>query len=359
MKKFLIKSSFGSYEVNNGRLSKSFFFKNSKNVFYLVDKNVYLRNKIINKIKKNIILIKSNENSKSYLKISDIIKKILEKKIKRDSVIFAIGGGVVQDISGFMASILFRGIKWNFIPTTILAQCDSCIGGKTSINFDKYKNQLGNFYPPKKVFLDTNFLDTLKIRDIKSGLGEMAHYYLVSNLKDWKFFKNNLENLVRKDFNKNIMRLLIFKSLKIKKKFIEKDEFDKGPRLILNYGHTFGHTIEKITNYKIPHGMAVAHGINMSNFFSLQYKFINKKMFKEIEHQMSKIVDLSELKNINAMRFLEIIKKDKKNKKNQIRLVLTKGFGKMFIKNFNKDLKFVSLLKKYFVYIANFKIESL
>ena len=359
MKKFLIKSSFGSYEVNNGRLSKSFFFKNSKNVFYLVDKNVYLRNKIINKIKKNLILIKSNENSKSYLKISDIIKKILEKKIKRDSVIFAIGGGVVQDISGFMASILFRGIKWNFIPTTILAQCDSCIGGKTSINFDKYKNQLGNFYPPKKVFLDTNFLDTLKIRDIKSGLGEMAHYYLVSNLKDWKFFKNNLENLVRKDFNKNIMRLLIFKSLKIKKRFIEKDEFDKGPRLILNYGHTFGHTIEKITNYKIPHGMAVAHGINMSNFFSLQYKFINKKMFKEIEHQMSKIVDLSELKNINAMRFLEIIKKDKKNKKNQIRLVLTKGFGKMFIKNFNKDLKFVSLLKKYFVYIANFKIESL
>ena len=359
MKKFLIKSSFGSYEVNNVRLSKSFFFKNSKNVFYLVDKNVYLRNKIINKIKKNIILIKSNENSKSYLKISDIIKKMLEKKIKIDSVIFAIGGGVVQDISGFMASILFRGIKWNFIPTTILAQCDSCIGGKTSINFDKYKNQLGNFYPPKKIFLDTNLLDTLKIRDIKSGLGEMAHYYLVSNLKDWKFFRNNLENLARKNFNKNIMRLLIFKSLKIKKRFIEKDEFDKGPRLVLNYGHTFGHAIEKITNYKIPHGMAVAHGINMSNFFSLQYKFINKKMYKEIEYQMGKIVDLSELKNVNVMRFLEIIKKDKKNKKNKIRLILTKGFGKMFIKNFNKDLKFVSLLKKYFVYIANFKIESL
>lgn len=303
MKKFLIKSSFGSYEVNNVRLTKSFFLKNPENVFYLVDKNVYLKNAIINKIKKNIILIKSNENSKSYLKISDIIKKALGKKIKRDSVIFAIGGGVVQDISGFMASILFRGIKWNFIPTTILAQCDSCIGGKTSINFNKYKNQLGNFYPPKKIFLDTNFLDTLKIQDIKSGLGEMAHYYLVSNLKDWKFFKNNLENVVRKNFNKNIMRLLIFKSLKIKKEFIEKDEFDKGQRLILNYGHTFGHTIEKITNYKMPHGMAVAHGINMSNFFSLQYKFINKKTFKEIEHQMGKIVDLSELKKYKCDAF--------------------------------------------------------
>ena len=358
MKKIKIKSSFGSYEINDSRLSKSFFLKNSENVFYLVDKNVYLKNKIINTIKKNIILIKSDENAKNYLKISNIIKKILEKKIKRDSVIFAIGGGVVQDISGFIASILFRGIKWNFIPTTILAQCDSCIGGKTSINFDKYKNQLGNFYPPKEIFLDTNFLGTLKIRDIKSGLGEMAHYYLVSNLNDWKFFKKNLENQVQKNFNKNIMKSLIFKSLKIKKKFIEKDEFDKGPRLILNYGHTFGHAIEKITNYKIPHGMAVAHGINMSNFFSLQYKFINKKIFEEIECQMGKIVDLSELRKINAMHFLEIVKKDKKNKKNQIRIILTKGFGKMFIKNLNNDLIFISLLKKYFHYIANFKMTS-
>jgi len=251
-----------------------------------------------------------------------------------------------------VASILFRGIKWNFIPTTILAQCDSCIGGKTSINFDRYKNQLGNFYPPKKILLDTNFLDTLNIRDIKSGLGEMAHYYLVSNLNDWNFFKKSLKNLVRKNFNKNIMRSLIFKSLKIKKKFIEIDEFDKGPRLILNYGHTFGHAIEKITNYKIPHGMAVAHGINMSNFFSLQYKLINMKIFKDIENQMSKIVDLSKLKKINARYFLEIVKKDKKNKKNQIRLILTKGFGKMFIKNLNNELKFISFLKIYFYYIG-------
>ena len=359
MRKFLIKSSFGSYEVNNSKISKRFFLKNSKNVFYLIDRNVYLKNKIINKIKKNRILIKSDENSKNYQQISKIIKKMLEKKIKKDSIIFAIGGGVVQDISGFVASILFRGVKWNFIPTTILAQCDSCIGGKTSINFDKYKNQLGNFYPPKKIFLDTNFLDTLNIRDIKSGLGEMAHYYLVSHSNDWKFFKNNLKNLVKKNFNKNIMRSLIFRSLKIKKKFIEKDEFDKGPRLILNYGHTFGHAIEKITNYKIPHGMAVAHGINMSNFFSLQHKFINKEMFKEIEYQMSKIVNLSKIKKINAIRFLEIIKKDKKNKKNQIRLILTKGFGKMFIKNFSRDLIFISMLKKYFIYIANLKMTSL
>ncbi len=358
MKKIKIKSSFYNYEVINKKISKKFLFSNSKNVFYLVDKNVYLKNKIINKIKKNIILIKSNEDSKNYIEISKVIKKIIQKNIKRDSVIFAIGGGIVQDISGFIASILFRGIKWNFIPTTILAQCDSCIGGKTSINFDKYKNQLGNFYPPQKIFLDPNLLKTLNIRDIKSGLGEMAHYYLVSDSKDWLFFKKNLPNLIKKNFDENIMKSLILKSLKIKKRFIEIDEFDTGPRLILNYGHTFGHAIEKITNYSVPHGMAVAHGINMSNFFSLQCKLINKPMFNEIQYQMNKIVNLSDLRKINVKNFLKIIKKDKKNKRNEIRLVLTKGFGKMFIKSFNSDIKFTSLFSKYIYHIKNLEMNS-
>lgn len=358
MKSLKIKSSFGSYEVIDAKLSKSFFFKNSKNSIFLVDKNVYKKNKIINKIKKNLILIDSNENAKSYLNISFIIRKIIKKKIKRDSVIYAIGGGIVQDISGFISSILFRGVKWNFIPTTILAQCDSCIGGKTSINFDKYKNQIGNFYPPNKIFLDTSFLETLKIQDIKSGLGEMAHYYLVSNISDWSFYKKNLTFLVKKNFNKNLMKQLIFRSLRIKKKFIEKDEFDLGPRLILNYGHTFGHAIEKITNYKIPHGIAVAHGINMSNFFSMKYKLINKKMFSDIENQMNKIVNLSVLKNMNVNHFLQIVKKDKKNKKNSIRLILTKGLGKMFIKSINNDAKFVFLMKKYLNYVSSINVKN-
>ena len=221
---------------------------------------------------------------------------ILKKEIKRDYEICSIGGGIVQDISGFVSSILFRGINWVYIPTTILSQCDSCIGGKTSINFAKYKNQIGNFYPPKKIFLDTSFLKTLNIKDIKSGLGEMAHYYLVANKKEWNFFKLNLDRVLRKKFNIKIMKKLIFKSLKIKKRFIEEDEFDQGYRLILNYGHTFGHAIEKITNYKIPHGLAVAHGINISNFFSLKLGLINKKMFDEIEEQISKITKLSKIK---------------------------------------------------------------
>jgi 3-dehydroquinate synthase len=347
MKKILIRSSLGGYQVKNIEISKNFFSKNLNNYFYLIDKNIYSKNKIIKKIKGNKILIKSNEDAKNYNNISKVIKKIIEGNINRESVIVAIGGGIVQDISGFIASILFRGIKWNFIPTTILAQCDSCIGGKTSINFNSYKNQLGNFYPPKKIFLDIRLLSTLPLKDIKSGLGEMAHYYLVSNAKDWNFYKKNLKKVLKKNFDKKIMRSLIFKSLLIKKKFIEKDEFDTGKRLILNYGHTFGHAIEKITNYKISHGMAVAHGINIANFFSLKLNLINKEKFEEIENQISKIVNLSELKRMNVEHFLKIIKKDKKNKNGQIRLILTRGVGKMFIKSVNKESKFIYLIKEY------------
>jgi len=347
MKKILIHSSLGKYQVKSIKISKDFFSKNSNNYFYLIDKNLYSKNKIIKKIKRNKILIKSNESAKNYHNISKIIKRLIEKNINRESVIIAIGGGIVQDISGFIASILFRGIQWNFIPTTILAQCDSCIGGKTSINFNSYKNQLGNFYPPKKIFLDINLLNTLPLKDIKSGLGEMAHYYLVSNLKDWSFYKKNLKKVLKKNFDKKIMRSLIFKSLLIKKKFIEKDEFDTGKRLILNYGHTFGHAIEKITDYKISHGMAVAHGINMANFFSFRLNLLKKKIFDEIESQMLKIVNLEELKGMNVNHFLKIIKKDKKNKNGQIRLILTKGVGKMFIKTVNKETKFIYLIKEY------------
>ena len=121
MKKILIRSSLGGYQVKNIEISKNFFSKNLNNYFYLIDKNIYSKNKIIKKIKGNKILIKSNEDAKNYNNISKVIKKIIEGNINRESVIVAIGGGIVQDISGFIASILFRGIKWNFIPTTILA----------------------------------------------------------------------------------------------------------------------------------------------------------------------------------------------------------------------------------------------
>ena len=347
--KITIKSKFGNYTVENiNKLS----FKKSENNFYLIDKNVY--KKILKKnIKGKLIILDTSEKLKNYYEIGKIIKKLINLKVRKNSIIIAIGGGIVQDIAGFISSILFRGIQWNFYPSTLLSQGDSCIGAKTSINFAEAKNQLGNFYPPSKIFIFTDFLKFLKKKDIYSGLGELAHYFLVSNSKDWRFYVLNFEKFL-KESNKNrniILQKLTFKSLLIKKKFIEKDELDTGKRLILNYGHSFGHSIEKLTNYKIPHGLAVAHGINIANFFSFKLNLMNYKKFKEIEKIIRKIVNLNEISKLNSINFVNILKKDKKNVGNSFRLILSKGVGRMFVKKINNKNIFKNLLKDYLKYV--------
>ena len=156
--RFKIKSKFKVYNLEFIKSYKNKIRSYNKNQLFIIDRkvfNLFIKNQF--QIK-NLILINSSEKNKSYNKIANVINKILKKKITKKSKIVAIGGGVTQDITSFICSIYFRGIDWDFFPTTLLAQGDSCIGGKTSINFDKYKNQLGNFYPPTNIFIDTVFL---------------------------------------------------------------------------------------------------------------------------------------------------------------------------------------------------------
>jgi 3-dehydroquinate synthase len=174
---------------------------------------------------------------------------------------------------------MYRGVDWVHIPTTLLAQGDSCIGSKTSINFGKFKNQLGNFFSPKQIFIDVNFLKTLDKADLISGLGEMAHYFLVSSCEDFLYFKSEYHNAQN---NLNILKDLIIRSLEIKKSYIEIDEFDQNERQVFNYGHSFGHALESLTNYRIPHGIAVSIGMDMSNFMSVKYGYMTEEARQEI-----------------------------------------------------------------------------
>ena len=204
-------------------------------------------------------------------------------------------------------------------PTTLLAQGDSCIGGKTSINFNSFKNQLGNFYPPNQVFICNDFLSTLPNNAVNSGLGEMLHFFLVSGVKDYNFFIKNKNNISK----------LVKRCLQIKKLYVEIDEFDKKERLILNYGHTFGHAIEAVTDNKIEHGVAVSMGMDIANYISYRKKYITLDVFENIQKNLVMIYKNITLPDIDKL--IRALEKDKKNISNKLNCVLTKGPGNMFL----------------------------
>lgn len=340
---FKIKSKIQSYQVIfNGNLKKS-LSKFEKNTVFIIDSRVYtiyLKNIIKDQ---KYIKLSSHEGTKDFLNLSKLIRFFINNVSKNTKVI-AVGGGVIQDVTSFLSSIFKRGVDWYFFPTTIISQGDSCIGGKTSINYNKIKNQLGNFYPPKKIIINPIFLKNISKKEIYSGLGEMGHYFFLSSIKDYKYYKNFLLSYSSKkklNFNE-----IIFKSLNIKKRYIEKDEFDKNIRLKLNYGHTFGHAIENLT--KIPHGIAVAHGMNISNFVSFKLGYLDLNQFDDMKKTLNMILKKNPIRKINLKKFLELLKKDKKSTNKNIRVVLSKGVGKMFLKKIDDEKKLYQILNEYF-----------
>ena len=329
-KKFNIKSKVNPYEVHFVNNSKSTLSKiTTENDFFIVDSYI---NKnyadLFNDFNNVRIEIKTEEKSKEYKSISKIISKLVSKGIRKNSKIIAVGGGITQDIASFISLILYRGLNWIYFPTNLLSQCDSCIGSKLSVNFLNYKNLLGGFYPPQKIFIDTKFLETLNQIDIYSGLGEMLHYFLVSeNLKDYKFFKKKIQLFVS---GQTKIEELIFRSLKIKRKMIEFDEFDEGPRNIFNYGHTFGHALESVTKYTVPHGISVAYGIDLANFISVDLGFIDMSTRNEIRELCQIIFRKKALPKIKLEDYEIALKRDKKNIGQNLGLILTRGVGNMF-----------------------------
>tara|TARA_Y100000591_G_C21816409_1_gene690972 strand:- start:470 stop:1507 length:1038 start_codon:yes stop_codon:yes gene_type:complete len=344
IKKLKIKSKIHNYDVFFEKKLSSIFKKIPRNSIFLVDKKVkslFLKKFLKNKI---YLCIESNEKNKDFVNLNKCINFFI-KNVSKETKVFAIGGGVVQDITSFLCSIYKRGVDWIFIPTTIISQADSCIGGKTSINFNGIKNQFGNFYPPKKIILNPKFISKLPKKQLYSGLGEMGHYYFLSNYKNYIFYKNNLKKISNRI--KINLNDLIFRSLKIKKIYIEKDEFDKDERLKLNYGHTFGHALEKLTN--LPHGIAVAHGMNIANYISLGFGFISQKKFNEMNETLNYIINDYKIRNINLDNFLKLLKKDKKSTKKNIRVILTKNIGNMFLFKILNEEKLKKMLKNYFI----------
>ena len=273
------------------------------------------------------VIIAPTEEQKSYQGVESFIGHLIESGFRKNNRLIAIGGGITQDVTAFTASMMFRGVDWIFYPTTLLAQCDSCIGSKTSINFGKYKNQLGGFYPPKEIVIDLHFLETLSSLDFRSGMGEMLHYYLVSGEEDFERMSREYDLAFT---DKAVLRELVFHSLDFKRSYVERDEFDQGPRNVFNYGHSFGHALETLTHYAVPHGIAVSIGMDMANFLSVKLGYITPALRARMRPVLRKNWGDTRLADVALEDFINALKKDKKAVGAEIRVILTKGLGQMF-----------------------------
>ncbi|MFI3329552.1 MAG: 3-dehydroquinate synthase family protein [bacterium] len=300
---------------------------NNKKVFLIVDSNVL--NLYKDKIKKDfigyettIIDVYASEENKSLKTYETIISKLLENNISRDSLIVSIGGGVVGDIAAFVASTILRGVKYICIPTTLLSQVDSSIGGKTGLNFNNKKNIIGSFFQPSLVLIDTTYLNTLSQEDYNNGLGEIIKHAMIHDSEILSLLQDNLE-----------IENIIYKSLLVKKYYVEKDEFDLNERMILNFGHTFGHVIELEKNIK--HGLAVIQGMILSIKYGIDLNITNETCLLQLINVLDKLnikyYDLDYKQYLNKLNF------DKKNNENYLNFIFLKNITKPIIKQIERD----------------------
>ncbi|MBI4308819.1 MAG: iron-containing alcohol dehydrogenase [Candidatus Omnitrophica bacterium] len=274
------------------------------------------------------LLIEALEENKSYLKLAGYYKALIEAGFTRNDCLVTFGGGILQDLSGFVASTLYRGIKWVFVPTTLLAQADSCIGSKTSINFEDSKNLIGTFYPPDLILVDLDFTRTLPDAAFNSGVGEIIKFHLLSDERRYARLKNFLAS---GDLRQSPhIREIITSTLEIKKSYFEQDEFDTGIRNLLNYGHCFGHALESASGFSVPHGIAVIAGMGFANRIALGRALINEALVRELELMLRPFYPAIDFDEVTPESIISYMKKDKKRTGPGLTMILLKDIGDAF-----------------------------
>lgn len=294
-----------------------------ENAFFVIDSNVYkLHNELFKDIpEERLFLLKAVETGKTIQTALDICERIMTLPAKRNATLVSLGGGITQDITGFAANILYRGIRWIFVPTTLLAACDSCIGGKTSLNYKGYKNLLGTFYPPDEIYICTAFFNTLSRRDLLSGLGEIVKFNLMQDEQTLDHLEKSVQLLLSGDAQ--TLERFVLSSLKFKRRFIEVDEFDRGERIKLNFAHTFGHAYEVVSGYEIPHGLAVSMGMVTANYISMKRGLLSQQLARRMEEVLWAVIeDKVYQEPFDCGKIISAIRKDKKQTDQQITAVL-------------------------------------
>lgn len=352
------------YEFNNKNIENLSKFNINEiydEVLIISDENVYNHqlDNFINNIKAKIVyeyIIPSGEDSKSLSVYEEIIKYCIRINLSRKSLIIALGGGVVGDLAGFVASTYMRGIDVCQVPTSLLSQVDSSVGGKTGINIGNFKNIIGAFYQPKFTYINIDALKTLSYNEFIAGMAEVIKYSIIYDYDFLDYLINNSENILNKD-NKTL-HYMVKKCIEIKADIVSKDEKEGNLRKILNFGHTFGHGVEKLC--KISHGEAVSIGMNMAFKLALEKGYINGSYYDKFINACDKFnlplnfnISLDEKDEITEeskdkinKKILEIMKNDKKNSFGKINLILPIGFGKVKIIDDIDDGEILKIIKE-------------
>ena len=293
----------------------------------------------------NFVILPDGEEYKTMDSINTIIDSAIENKLDRSCAIVALGGGVIGDMAGFAAAIYQRGIDFIQIPTTLLAQVDSSVGGKVAVNHKEGKNLIGNFYQPKLVISDIETLKTLDLRQFKTGLSEILKYAFIENscgasekFNFYDFLMNNKDKIYNK--NSDILSKVIEISCELKSAVVNQDEKEKGLRAILNFGHTFAHSIEQVTEYKTyTHGEAVSIGMFRAFKFAFKHSLISEQ-YAQMCADLLKAYDLKFMPDnmLDSLKLVEAMKMDKKVQNGVIRLVMPKdGFKAEVVDNISES----------------------
>lgn len=308
---------------------KAFNTKNKySQIAVLVDENTlkYCYPQIVGYLPKHsLIEIRSGEKNKNLATCQQIWSELMDKHFDRKSLLINLGGGVIGDMGGFCAATYKRGIDFIQIPTTLLSQVDASVGGKLGIDFHGFKNHIGLFCRPKQVIIDTDFLTTLPLNELRSGFAEVIKHCLIADKKAWN-------KLIINELEQNDWKEIVLHSVSLKSKIVNSDPKEKGARKTLNYGHTVGHALEtfyleKYPNKHLLHGEAVAVGIIVESFMSFQRGLLHQKDFKSIEDFISKIYPKVKIAQKDISPIIALSLHDKKNENGKIKGILLKTIG--------------------------------
>jgi 3-dehydroquinate synthase len=328
-----VKSNLRDYEVHVGPAQEFVnHLANLEHKFFVVDEKVWhhYADSILGALPRSeTVTFAALEERKTLEGVREIYEHLLGRSAKRNLTLITIGGGILQDVTGFAASTLYRGINWIYIPTTLLAQADSCIGSKTSLNYGRYKNLIGSFYPPSTIWIDPSFLKTLQTQDFYSGLGEVVKLHIMTGEQGTRELLSAYDSICA--MNMAALQHAIQMSLEIKIDYITDDEFDRGRRNMLNYGHCIGHALESVTDFRIPHGQAVVEGMILANRIAQRRGLLSeeKRRFTEERLLRPTLNVRVQPTDLQPAAIVEAMGKDKKRTGSGLALIMITDAGEM------------------------------